>query len=95
MKLTLEEVRHFAGQYFTRRMLFPNEDELTSFIVVTINYGDHLTSVACIGGEWRGVKGDLHQENSSIPRCPLDHPLIESMEQTRLGLVKESVWDGR
>lgn len=87
--LDLAQAQDLAGRYFARRERFVGEDERTSFLVVVLNYGDHLTAVACIGGEWQGTKGDLPRHDG-IPLCPNGHPLTESRHHQRLGLVEET-----
>lgn len=86
--LDLPQAQDLASRYFARRERFADEDERTSFLVVVLNYGDHLTAAACIGGEWQGTKGDLPQRDG-IPLCPNGHPLTESFVQFRLGLVQD------
>lgn len=87
--LTVDQARDMAIRYFNRRGLFEEEDKITSFLVVVLNYGDHLTEVSCIAGEWNGMKGDL-QSREGIPLCPNGHPLLENAYQLRLGLIPES-----
>lgn len=86
MKLTLEQAQDLAGQFLTRLEKWPNEEIYTSFLVVILNYGDHLTAISCVSCKWNGTKSDL-QPNDRIPTCPNGHPLTESNRQVRLGLV--------
>lgn len=88
--LNLDQAKEIADVYFVRREAFHQETPLTSLLVVLLNYGDHLTQVHCISGEWTGKKGEL-QPRDGIPLCPNGHPLIESHKQLRLGLVEETV----
>lgn len=74
------------SKFVERREKFPNEPEETSFLVLILNYGDHLTEVWCTNGEWKGTKG-LLRVSSNIPVCPAGHPLFESPNQYRLQLV--------
>ena len=86
--ITVDQARDLAARYFARRSRFVDEDEETSLLVVLLNFGDHLTAVSCIGGEWSGTKGELRPGNG-IPVCPLGHPLLESDNQVRLALVRQ------
>jgi len=88
-QLTVHQAKQIADAYLARRERWgeAGEDETTSLLVVLLNYGDHLTPVACIGGEWTGTKGDL-PASTGIPLCPNRHPLTESRKQFRLGLVE-------
>lgn len=88
MKLNLAQAQHLSSQFFTRRENWPDEDEKVSFLVVILNYGDHLTVINCTGGEWSGIKADL-QPRDGVPLCPNGHPLTESNRQVRLGLVDD------
>lgn len=90
MTLTVDQAREMWTKFVERREKFPEETEQTSFLVLLLNYGDHLTEVWCINEEWRGIKGDL-QPRDGIPLCPNGHPLIESPRQRRLGLVQEQL----
>jgi hypothetical protein len=89
--LTLDDALDIAGRYLHRRDVILEEDETTSLLVVLLNYGDHLTKVSCIGGEWAGFKGQLIRGEGEIPHCPDGHPLIESVNQYRLGLIQDIV----
>jgi hypothetical protein len=88
--LTVAQATEIWTRYHQRRERFPVEEPLTSFLVVVLNYGDHLTPVSCIGGEWTGTKGDATAHSATgIPLCPSNHPLLEGRERQRLGLVDE------
>lgn len=81
-------------EMFTERRARTNglEDEYMAFMVVLLNYGDHLTIVECTNGEWSGIKADLRSaQPSGIPVCPNGHPCMESKHQMRLGLVEEEI----
>lgn len=87
--LSLDNARRLAAALITRRQRFPDEDETTSYIVVVLNFGDHLTAVRCMGPEgWTGIKDELVlREPGGIPLCPNGHPCMEAREQQRLDLV--------
>jgi hypothetical protein len=89
MSLTVDQAKEMHNAFVNRREAWPNETEQTSFLVVVLNYGDHLTGVSCIGGEWTGTKGEIPVSNG-IPLCPIGHPLVESANQWRLSLERES-----
>lgn len=91
MTLSIDQAQDLASHYFRRRDMWPAEDERTAFLVVILNYGDHLTKVTCVGGEWEGVKGDLSSGGTGIPHCPNGHVLFEGHERWRLGLVEEDL----
>ena len=40
----------------------------------------------CVGGEWKGTKGDL-TPGGGLPQCPNGHPLLETSTAPRLALV--------
>lgn len=84
--LTVEEATDLANSYFDRRKRFPEEEDHVSFFVVVFNFGDHLTPVRCTKGEWKGLKKDL-PKREGLPLCPNGHPLLESRNQVRLGLI--------
>lgn len=86
--LTVDDARDLASRYLARRARWTEEDAETAFLVVVLNYGDHLTGVSCVGGEWTGIKGDLTPRDG-IPLCPNGHPLLEQSTRMRLGLVPE------
>lgn len=86
--LTIEQARDLRARILARRERFPDEDEEMGFLVVVLNYGDHLTNVACIAGEWTGTKGELEpRPGGGIPLCPSGHPLLEGPTRQLLGLV--------
>lgn len=88
--LSVHQANDIFERIAARRERFADEDEHTSFMVVLLNYGDHLTAVSCIGGEWSGVKADLTPRDG-VPLCPFGHPLMESNARQRLGLVDEQL----
>jgi hypothetical protein len=90
MGLSMEEAQRFVDGYNSRRERFPSEPSNTSMFVMLFNFGDHLTPVRCIKGEWAGTKGELAPRDG-IPVCPDGHPLLESGEVHRLALVAERV----
>jgi hypothetical protein len=87
--LTVIQADDIVSRFFERRGRFAEETEHTSLMVVLLNYGDHLTAVTCVGPErWSGTKADLTPRDG-IPHCPNGHPLMESGNRKRLGLVDE------
>ena len=87
--LDVETAQRLARTYFDRRAKWNDEeDEMTSFMVAVLNFGDHLTAVHCLSGEWSGTKADL-TPRQGIPRCPNGHALLESGTQHRLALVEQ------
>lgn len=63
----------------------------TSLMVVLLNYGDELTGVSCIGGDWEGTKAEAVKAPSGLPCCPVDgRPLLESAKRWRLGLMPDT-----
>ena len=65
----------------------------TSIMVVLLNYGDDLTGVSCIGGDWEGVKAEAVKAPSGLPCCPIDgRPLLEGHERWRLGLMPDDAF---
>jgi len=87
--LNMEELMDMAESVAFRRSNFDEPLE-TSVAVVLANTGDHMTEVACVNGEWSGVKGDL-TAGPGIPKCPNGHVMTESPERARLGWVKETI----
>lgn len=85
-KLTIKQAMEIVDSYVERRAEFPIEDSADTLLMVLLNYGDHLTKVNCINGEWEGQKKDLAKK-SGFPTCPNGHPVTEAIEQWRLGLV--------
>lgn len=88
-QLSSADVHELFEAFKSRRNLFPAEEELMSFGVVLMNYGDKFTNVRCVNGEWHGVKMDV-PKNPGIPKCPNNHVLLEYGERTTLGLIPES-----
>lgn len=88
--LDIETATDLFERLNARRERFPDEAPHTSFMVVVLNYGDHLTAVSCVGREWSGRKRDL-QPRDGVPLCPNGHPLMEHGPMMRLGLVPEEV----
>ncbi len=89
--LTVEQAAAITDAFTARRDRFPQEGPATSLLVVLLNWGDHLTAVSCIAGEWSGVKGDIPHDPTVrvLPVCPNGHPLLEGFDRWRLGLVHE------
>lgn len=87
--LSLSNAQRLANTLIERRRRFPDEDEMTSHLVVILNFGDHLTAVRCVGPDaWAGTKDELVlREPGGIPLCPNGHPCMEAREQQRLDLV--------
>lgn len=84
--LTLAQSAGIADAIVARQGKF-NELLHQSVMVVLLNYGDRFTQVACIGGEWSGIKDDLPR-SSDIPHCPNGHVLTEaSTGRKALGIV--------
>lgn len=90
-QLKTADYTDIVQRYLKRRELFPDEDEAITLSVVLVNYGDHLTEVRCIRGDWSGTKADIRSPIHSIPTCPYGHPLIESRQRYRLGLIETSL----
>lgn len=88
LPLRLDDAREFVKQYQRRRDRWPDEAEDAALLVMLLNFGDHLTHVACINGEWRGVKGDLTPRDG-VPLCPNGHVMTEGFKRRRLGFVDE------
>jgi hypothetical protein len=89
--LSVHDAERMFESLQARRVRFPDEDEHTAFMVVVLNFGDHLTRVTCVGPEgWSGTKGDLTPRDG-IPLCPNGHPMLEHVPRLRLGLVEEEV----
>lgn len=86
--LTIEQARDLYARILARRESFPDEDEQHGFLVVVLNFGDHLTAVRCVAGEWTGTKAELQRHpGGEIPLCPSGHPLLEGPTHQLLGLV--------
>lgn len=86
--LKVEDGQAIYEAFRSRRERWADEDEFTALMVVLFNFGDRLTGVSCTAGEWSGVKGDLPPRDG-IPLCPNGHPLFESPNRWRLGMVPE------
>ncbi len=54
--------------------------------VVLFNIGDRFTPVACVAGEWSGLKGDIPR-SEGIPKCPNGHVMTEG-KGLKLGWVE-------
>ncbi len=54
--------------------------------IVLFNIGDRFTPVACVAGEWSGVKGDIPRAEG-IPKCPNGHVMTEG-KGLKLGWVE-------
>ena len=95
--LTIDQAMALFDKFTTRRYNFPAEDAQTAFVVVLLNYGDHLTPVACVAGEWTGTKGEArsqyppHIDGGGLPLCPNGHVLTEGATRQRLGLIEEEL----
>ena len=89
-ELTLEQAQAIYESFRGRREVRPEEDEMTAFLVVLLNHGDHMTAVTCVAGEWSGQKADL-QPRVGVPVCPQGHPLLEHGPMMRLGFVEMAV----
>jgi len=93
--LTIDQAMALFDKFFQRILKCKNESAKTSFVVVMLNYGDHLTPVSCIAGEWTGTKGEArsqyppHIDGGGLPVCPNGHVLTEGATRYRLGLVDE------
>lgn len=86
--LTLAQADGIALAIVQRQERFAGEELHTSVMVVLLNYGEDQVPVACIGGEWSGVKADL-QPGPSIPHCPNGHVLTETSTRPQtLGVVE-------
>lgn len=89
--LTVREIREIAEAVQDRLDRWENENLTTSICVVLANFGDHLTPVQCIKGEWSGQKQDIpRREGFGVPLCPNGHLLIETGPLLRLGLIEEA-----
>lgn len=88
MALTVDQANDLADRYFRRRALFAEEDQRQSFLMVALNYGDHLTRVHCINGEWQGTKDEIPPK-AGLPLCPNGHPMLETGPIFRLSLLAE------
>ncbi len=85
-ELTVHQANEIAQKVIARQAAH-DEDLHTSVMVALLNYGDHLTPVHCIAGEWSGTKGDL-VPSSGVPVCPSGHVLVQVMQRYRLGVVE-------
>lgn len=83
--LTVKQVEDITDTIIQRQQRF-QEELRDSIMVVLFNYGDKFTEVACLDGEWRGMKGDL-QPRDGVPFCPNGHVLLETSRGRRLELV--------
>lgn len=88
--LGVDDVERIVESVKYRQNHFVGEEWATSLRVVLVNFGDHKTKVACVGGEWVGSKGDL-PPTGALPRCPNGHVLTEGPERWRLGLVPDTM----
>jgi hypothetical protein len=88
MSLTVEQATDLVDRYIRRRDRFPEEEEREAFLVVLLNYGDHLTRVHCINGEWQGTKDEIPPKDG-LPLCPNGHPMLETGPIFRLSLLAE------
>lgn len=85
-ELTVEQARDIASRIIYRQKLIDESLE-QSILIVILNYGDHLTTVKCVGNErWEGQKKDITSPAGKLPKCPSNHPLME-FNRVRLGLV--------
>lgn len=84
--LTGPQAADIAEQFQHRRERFPDERTFDALMTVLLNFGDNLTPVACILGEWSGTKGELPR-SAGLPLCPNGHPLLETGDGYRLALV--------
>ena len=84
--LTVPQAADIAEQFQHRRERFPDERTFDALMTVLLNFGDNLTPVACILGEWSGTKGELPR-SAGLPLCPNGHPLLETGDGYRLALV--------
>ena len=88
--LTGEMAEEIVETIEFRQSHFSGETLRTSTMVVLLNYGDRLTEVECISGDWNGTKADVNVSPRGLPICPLDgRPLLE-VKHWRLGLMEES-----
>lgn len=60
----------------TRHQNFPEEPGAMTLGLVLANIGDRFTPVACINGEWEGIKRDI-PKNPGIPKCPNGHVMTQ------------------
>ena len=89
-RLNTDDVEAIMSSVEWRQAHITNESLLLSIGVVLMNYGDQLTPVWCVGGEWSGTKGDLPRPAvGRIPHCPSGHVLTEGRPRYRLALVPE------
>lgn len=71
----LQDFEMFMQAVHERREKFPDEDSITSWIVVMLNIGDRFTRVKCTGPEeWTGMKKDAGT-TGDLPTCPDGHAL--------------------
>lgn len=88
--LKMKDLQVIAEAVQDRLDRWENEDLTTSICVVLANFGDHLTPVQCIKGEWSGQKQDIpRREGVGVPLCPNGHVLLETGPPLRLGLIEE------
>lgn len=74
--LTIQDTKDVAQSILARREIFPDEPFEQTVGVILFNFGDRITFVSCINGEWRGQKKDL-QPTGTIPKCPNGHVLMQ------------------
>ena len=88
--LKMKDLQVIAEAVQDRLDRWENEELTTSICVVLANFGDHLTPVGCVKGEWSGQKMDIpRREGFGVPLCPNGHVLLETGPPLRLGLIEE------
>lgn len=87
--LTVDQAFDIAAKIAYRQANFPDEALDFSVVTVLVNYGDALTPVSCVRGEWDGIKAELVGPPGALPLCPNGHPLLEGSARQRLGLVPD------
>ena len=74
--LTVNDYEQIAESIKYRQDTF-EEPFAMSVGVVIANYGSKYTPIACINGEWSGIKADL-SSSGGLPHCPNGHVLLET-----------------
>lgn len=67
----------------------PGETLTDSVMVVLFNYGDKMTQVSCVNGEWSGTKADIpRRQEFGVPLCPHGHVMVEHGPRVELAFVE-------
>lgn len=84
--LSFEDIEMIVEAIERRRKNFPDEPKEMSIGLILANIGDRFTPVACVNGEWRGVKKDI-PKGEGVPTCPNGHVMTQEPGGLTLGWV--------